>query len=344
MVSTSTGGRSSWNAGRLVLTTDDITPSDRFEWWRNEFGSLHRVEVARDKRTAFTASGEHWLLGSILVGRYRTSARRVVRAPVQVSRDGADHWVLRVMARGVLVSRSSFGGFRAFPGQVAVTSYAQDYSDDHSEDEWVAAIIPRHALPTSVPAILAPTVLSGSRAGLFADYMLSLAQRLRDADPSELPAIAEMTRVMVIACLTEDATFAQMPTERSIVIRERVERLIRDNLGSARLNPERICALAGISRSALYRLFEDRGGVAAYVQVLRLKRVHAELNDPRSAFDTIAGLAERHGLHNATAFNRAFRRQFGCAPGDVRRTALRADWTSPAPGRSSPRSFADLLQ
>ncbi|KRR01020.1 hypothetical protein CQ12_27295 [Bradyrhizobium jicamae] len=179
---------------------------------------------------------------------------------------------------------------------------------------------------------------------MFADYLLSLVQRLHDADPSELPAIAEMTRVMIVACLTGDASVTQMPAERSIVMRERVDRLIRDNLGSARLNPERICALAGISRSSLYRMFEDRGGVAAHVQALRLKRAYAELSNPHSAFETIANLAAGHGLHNTTAFNRAFRRHFGCTPGEVRGAALRADPVPPERACSPPQSFADLLR
>jgi hypothetical protein len=64
------------------------------------------VEVANDRRQAFAASGEHWRLGSTLIGRYRTTARRVVRTPNHIRRDGLDHWVLRVMIRGVLVSRA----------------------------------------------------------------------------------------------------------------------------------------------------------------------------------------------------------------------------------------------
>jgi len=345
-VTKSNGGWSSWHAGGLVLTTDGVTPSDRFEWWRNEFSSLHRVEVAHDKRQAFAASGEHWLLGSTLIGRYRTTARRVVRTPDHIRRDGVDHWVLRVMTRGVLVSRGSRGEFRAFPGQVAVTSFAQDYIDDYGAGEWVAAMIPRSALSALgvAPSISAPSLLSGARAGLFADYLLSLVQRLHDATPTEMPAIAEMTGVMAAACLTGEASVAQVPADRASVIRERVERLIRDNLGSARLNPERICALAGISRSALYRLFEDRDGVAGYVQALRLKRVHAELSNPQSQRDTIASIAARHGLHDASAFSRAFRQHFGCTPSDVRGAALRAGPVQPEPARSPPQSFANLLR
>lgn len=338
--------QSSAHAGRIVLTTDDVAPSDRFDWWRDEFGSVHRVEVDHDERPAFAASGEHWLLDSTVIGRYRTTARRVVRTPAQVRRDGFDHWVLRVMISGVLSSRGSQGEFRAFPGQVAISSYAQDYIDDYGAGEWVAAMIPRDALAALgfAPARSAPGLLSGAKAGLLADYLLSLVRRLYDAEPSEMPALAEMTRTMIVQAMTGATSITEAPAGRAVVVRARVERLIRDNLGSARLDPERICALAGISRSALYRLFDDRGGVATYVQALRLERAYAELSDPQSEFDTIANIAARHGLYDAAAFSRAFRQRFGCTPRDVRDTTQRPYPVQARPYRSPPQSFGDLLR
>jgi AraC-like DNA-binding protein len=332
---------------RVSISTDSVAPSDRFEWWRSEFSTLHKVEIAPDLRQTFAAYGEHWLLGSILIGRYRTPARRVVRTSLDVRRSEVDHWVLRVATNGVLVSRGSSGDFRAFPGQVAIGSFAQSYSDDYSAGEWIAAIIPRHVVPmfgvASTP--FTPGLLSGSKAGLLGDFLVSLVQRLSDANPPELPAMAEMTCAMIASCLAGNAASSEMTVERSVIIRERIDRLIRDNLASARLNPERICALAGISRSTLYRLFEDRGGVAAYVQVMRLKRIRAQLSDPRLASITIAGLAAGQGMHNTAAFNRAFRQHFGCTPGEVRAAVLHTDSASAGRGPVNPApSFASLLR
>jgi AraC-like DNA-binding protein len=186
-------------------------------------------------------------------------------------------------------------------------------------------------------------LLSGTKAGLFADYLLALVQRLRDIQPSEMPAIAEMTRVMVVECFSGNASSVQLRADRASVIRERVDRLIQENLDSERLNPKRICALASISRSALYRLFEDRGGVAAHVQALRLERAYAELSNPQSQRDTIANIAAKYGLHDGAAFSRAFRQHFGCTPSDVRGIALRSN-SLPAPARFPSQSFADLLR
>ena len=189
-------------------------------------------------------------------------------------------------------------------------------------------------------------MLSGSTAGLLGDFLVSLAQRLPNANPSEFPAIVETTRAMIAACLVRrEPSVADMPVERSIMVRERVDRLIRENLASARLNPARICALAGISRSALYRLFENRGGVAEYIQAMRLNCVYVQLGHPHLAHNTISSLAAGQGMHNAAAFNRAFRQRFGCTPSEVRAAVLRGEAVpaSCVPGARA-QSFADLLR
>jgi AraC-like DNA-binding protein len=106
------------------------------------------------------------------------------------------------------------------------------------------------------------------------------------------------------------------------LLRDRVIRVIRDNIGSARLDVERICRLAGVSRSVLYRMFEAEGGVASFVRETRLRLVLADLQDRSLAGVPIARIAERRGLHNAPSFSRAFRRAFGCSPSEARAAAV----------------------
>ena len=306
---------------RLVISTDGIAPSDRFEWWRSAFGTVHKVEVDMARRGNFAARGEHWRLGQILVGRYRTPARTVVRTRADIRRDDADHWILRVVRQGVLLSNVQGSQARAVPRQLLLSTFGEGYREEYSAGEWTAVMIPRDALPAL--AACAPGVKSGVKAGLLADFILSLDRRLPEALPADLTVVAELTRTMVAGCLLGgNAPRALTPAERLAVLREVVDRVIRQNIGSARLGPERICAHAGISRSALYRVFEEQGGVAAHVQNLRLEGVHADLCDPRMAGEAIASLAARWGLHNAASFSRAFRRRFGYTPREVRAAAI----------------------
>jgi AraC-like DNA-binding protein len=94
-------------------------------------------------------------------------------------------------------------------------------------------------------------------------------------------------------------------------------------------------------------MFESRGGVARHLLRLRLGLVHRDLANPFFASRPIGKLAEARGLHNITSFNRAFRREFGCTPGDARAAALLG---APLPplnggwrGSGGCPSFIDLL-
>lgn len=106
---------------------------------------------------------------------------------------------------------------------------------------------------------------------------------------------------------------------------ERVRDHIEDNLADPLLRPHHIAAAHAMSLRALYQLFERRGHtVSGYVRARRLARARAELARLGRA-TTVATTAHRWGFADQAAFSRAFRRQFGCSPNDVRLDRATAD-------------------
>jgi AraC-like DNA-binding protein len=110
---------------------------------------------------------------------------------------------------------------------------------------------------------------------------------------------------------SDDACF-DLPRMRHI--RDIIDR----NLGSWSLHTGRICKLAGVSRSSLYRMFEPYGGVVRYVQRQRLRRAHDLLADP-TCVRKISLIANDYCFSDSSTFSRAFRQEFGYSPSDLKK-------------------------
>ena len=76
----------------------------------------------------------------------------------------------------------------------------------------------------------------------------------------------------------------------------------------------------GVSRSALYRVFEQQGGVARYILDRRLTAAHRVLCDADET-RRVGEIGAAFGFASDQEFSRAFRNRFGYRPSDIRREA-----------------------
>jgi AraC-like DNA-binding protein len=90
-------------------------------------------------------------------------------------------------------------------------------------------------------------------------------------------------------------------------------------LGNGELSSELIAGRHNISSRYVRKLFEQEGtSFTSFVLGERLARVRRMLRESRYAHLTIAQLAHACGFNDISYFNRAFRRQFGATPTEVR--------------------------
>ena len=320
----------------LAVSADSLDARDGFDSWNEEFGVVHDVDVPARRPAYVDASCRNWRLGPVLFGEYRTPARPVIRTQRHL-RDDIDYIYVRVVRTGEIRTRSADRALVFGPGEIALGSCANTCEEEQADGEWVTVIVDRRALPDPVQRSLLPDVLRGAAAAMLADFLLSLGKRLESATLEDVPHVERIVMAMLSSCLV--AALVTDPSRpgvgRDIIVRKRVEDIIQEHLSSPRLTPGRIADLAGISRSTLYRMFADEGGVARYLLLRRLESIRLDLETPGLAEVPIAGLAERRGLHNLASFHRAFRRHFARTPGEIRAAMRRA--SIPA-GPASPTS------
>lgn len=307
------------------IRMDDLEPGDRFDAAFDFYTGVMDIFTPPEKRRLMTGRVEHWELGDLLLMDGISDELTIRRNRAHIAHDDLDHWIIRATRRGRLISCTDDRSYATTRGEIVLETLSEPFVDNWTPAGWVSVMIPRDAVPELLPYYLqfgTGPIQSGA-AALLSDFLMALADRLPEAEERDRDRFARTLRMMIVSCLQVESDLGRRELEVDTPLaRERVRRVIRVNLGSARLDPERIGRLAGVSRSTLYRMFEPYGGVVHYVQAMRLDRVHADLAETaHNGSLTIAEIAERRGFHNTPAFNRAFKRRFGCTPGEVRSSA-----------------------
>jgi len=154
-----------------------------------------------------------------------------------------------------------------------------------------------------------------------------LLVRYVDALAAELPALDEAAGSAAADAALEllrAAVEPAVPTSREArreALRAEVRRHVRARLGDPRLCPDSIARAHAISVRALHALFEDSGeSVGGLVRRERLARCRDDLE--RASGGSVTEIAFRWGFRDAAHFSRAFKREYGVTPRDVRHAAL----------------------
>ncbi len=168
--------------------------------------------------------------------------------------------------------------------------------------------------PSRYPAYL--SFQAGSTVGsLLCAVLEQFSGAMRASNPDEASLCADLCVSIVRRCLQgRDDVCTQDISEsaRRALARAYIER----NLSDPELSADTICKELKVSRATLYRLFAEEGGVARYIDRLRLERCFEGLRGAPSRRGEVRRIAEAWGFHEASTFNKKFRRHFDMAPID----------------------------
>jgi AraC-like DNA-binding protein len=313
--------RSNSVTARTVFTTEGLPPSRQFDAYREYCAPVIEIAPNEEPGSGFDAVCEMWQLGRFGFRRICTPAGRFRRSDAQVRRDGLDHWVFNVLRSGEQEARTTTSELRTGAGELSVFSLAGAYQARRTRVDWVGLFVPRGAFP-AIDASLDHNqhrALDNYLGRLLAAYLIALADELPTMKEDDLPRALQAMQVLVegpvassSAVLDSGDTCLDLPRTR--LLRDIIDR----NLGSWNLHAGRLCKLADISRSNLYRMFEPYGGVVRYIQRQRLRRTHDLLADP-TCTRKISLIANDYCFSDSSTFSRAFRHEFGYSPTDLRR-------------------------
>lgn len=308
-----------------LFRTQTLPEAERFGAWRESVGVFLDARLdSRSDAGAFAGDVESYLLDDIVISRPRANGQKFDRRSPRIASDGIDHYMIQLFVRGgadIALGRRSLQGARRLIG----FDLGEELDSFNSDFDIICAIIPRRRL---APLLMQPDSLqgamplSGGGGKLLAEFMSNLFDCLPDLAPQQTGSAARAVSELVATAFNGEPIAANDTSELAHGALElKAKTLIRNGLGCATLDPDEIAGAMGLSRSAMYRLFRDSGGIAHYICEQRLRRCFADLVSERGREKQVAAIAWQWGFTDPAHFSRLFRDRFGCSPTEAREGA-----------------------
>jgi AraC-like DNA-binding protein len=304
------------------LDTRIASGPDQFGVWRDMLSEVIDIELAERGAPDFPAERFDWQLNDIQVSKYVLTGapERVWRHRPRSSRD---HWC-------IVLARSAEGTTTGASRHLGIRLLSRPFEGRGSDDEVLTLFVPRDHLMISDAVLdeLHQAQLQPALATLLTDYLTSLERVLPTLTRAQVTPLAEATKALLAACIAPTVErLARADGPVGAVLLERARQIVHQNIGNVDFGPNRLGRLLAVSRSKLYRLFEPHGGVARFIQRERLIEARRRLEDPLcTASVHVVGIDV--GFLDHSTFSRAFRREFGLSPRDVR-DRLVGGWSPP---------------
>lgn len=258
--------------------------------------------------------------------RYRRDARKIAHTNldlvlVQFITGGSD---TRIVDGQEVVSR---------PGDIFISDMTRTIETRTQTCRNVTMAIPRVLLAETDVELdrLHDTVLpAASTAGrLFAAHLRTTWRERHFIAPEETSLVATATARLLANLALPVADRAERESSLSAARLMRIRQFIDENFARPDLGPDVICRENGLSRAALYRLFEPLGGVARSIRDRRLFHAFHALTTKRHAARNIGDIARACGFQEMSSFIRAFKARYDMTPSEARVLLFREDLTAP---------------
>ena len=298
----------------------------------------------------FAATNSTWNAHGLTLSRVASPGNTVSRTKAIIRNNSVDHWAITLSRHSVSDIATRGLSFEAPPNTPYILSFGEELSiSRRGQDERIQLILARDSFQSIAPLLDAARgrVLNTPPARMLADYILMLDHNVPILEDETAAHLRNAVEAMLAACLAPAAEVVAVARDQiKLTLMERVRQAVRRNLRSPSLGPDKLCREAATSRSQLYRLLEDEGGVANYIRRRRLSESFSMLCDVTNNL-TISRVAELMCFADASSFSRAFRREFGMSPSDVRLSSSAGLPPTPAAKRvtgSALRTFNECLR
>jgi AraC-like DNA-binding protein len=293
--------------------------------WCDRMIGVVNLQTTRDERgQPFRGWIDRYTVGEFLFADCHTDRVTQDRTIARISQDNARSIVFHVFFESAAGSELVFPGKRkdtVLEGGIFAVDLDQPVQFRRAPCRHVTIFLPRTVLADVFPdaSALHGRVLSPHLPVVryLTGRVLSFAAQIHYMAPWDAHRVLRETVLLIAGAFAEQAGLSgSKPALARAMAFDEARRYVRANLHDDDLSPERVVASLGISRPAVYRLFQHEGGLGAYIRHARLRAAADELVAWPGI--SVQDIAYAHGFRSASDFSRAFRRAYGLAPQDLR--------------------------
>ncbi len=303
----------------IFFSTDMVDEKNRDEFWRDTSILIYNVSP---RETGLAGSGESHLLGPMMIGTVGFNSQNFARTRPIITHSGLDFLTI-----GLALSGTSQGDYNGTdvsvePGDIIIHDLSQPSTGQVEAGARLCIAIDRAQIQRLVPnRNIHGMVLSHRRpiTHILANYMIGISNVQADIDENYIPAAQEAFLTLLASAINgEENSDIINDAAVNLPLKLRIIDYIHANIEDSQLDAKAIMNHFGISRSNLYRLFEQEDGVAKFIRDHRLDLAFQFLTDKRTADQPNKVALYRYGFSDNSRFAYHFKNRFGLLPKDVR--------------------------
>lgn len=295
---------------------DGDPDADNFEEY---FTFTRMVTASRIEDRPFRTRASFWRLGELAVTEQVMGPVEARRHAAELYANPADHLTAVVLFDGCFDYLDGTAS-RCRPGDVLILDYARSFAYRTPGHHGATVSLPRSFVEDRLGRVAVHGLLARSaEARLFERFVRALVGELPDLHPASVPSVSMVARHLLTAALSQQARSQQALHDAAPVPDRRYAdaRAYVDAQPPGSLDIAVMSRALGISRSRLYRMFAQDGGIRAYDRRRRLRLLHVALVEQPRAI-TLGDIAARYGFFDLSSLGRQFRAEFGYSMSEVR--------------------------
>jgi AraC-like DNA-binding protein len=299
---------------------------EQFGFWREVIceAFVPLAPVRSGPGEGFSSRVETRPLARTVRARIASQPQRTTHGAAEVARTDGEYVFVNLQSAGTCAVEQ--GGRRSLvrAGQFTVVDTAEPYHFEFDQP-WgmVSYRLPHELFGGRLDTVRRQTAgcwdARGVGVGGIGAIVAAVMSAMWDLDAATGPAVLDVEQALTSAVVAAAAERDDPPADRQAALRAEILHRIEQWLPDSTLSVASASRALGVSSRTLHAAVSAGGETfAALVRRRRLERAAAALADDRGPA-TITEIAASVGFDGPASFSRAFRRQFGRTPSEVRR-------------------------